>query len=214
MLKYIYCVCALALFTASSGFAQIGNAQDNPSDQIAPAPKKKSTKPKVVAPIADDSDEPTTPAPRHRKGVVDEMSGQGYGMAGCGLGSILFGEHPGMVQIFAVTTNNIAANQTFAMTSGTSNCAPEDNSGMAAEYFIEGNRQALENDIARGRGETLSTLSGLIGCKNSQSVGQRLQRDYRQIFSEDQLPSEQLLQNIKNSLRSDKGTAQTCSQLG
>ena len=32
-----------------------------------------------------------------RKGLVEEVSGQGYGAAGCGLGSILFGSKPGFI---------------------------------------------------------------------------------------------------------------------
>ena len=50
-----------------------------------------------------------------RKGLVDQVSGQGYGTAGCGLGSILFGEKEGMVQVFASTTNGIYSNNTFGV---------------------------------------------------------------------------------------------------
>ena len=44
-----------------------------------------------------------------------------YNMAGCGLGSIVISSD-GFVQIFAATTNGSTANQTFGITSGTSNC--------------------------------------------------------------------------------------------
>ena len=67
--------------------------------------------------------------------MVDEMSGQGYGMAGCGLGSILFGAKPGKIQILSGTTNGIYGNQTFGISSGTSNCdIPE--MGQQAAAFI------------------------------------------------------------------------------
>ena len=46
----------------------------------------------------------------------------GYGEAGCGLGSLLFGTQSGPIQIFAATTNNSSYNQAFGITSGTSNC--------------------------------------------------------------------------------------------
>src|SRR6266545_2071443 len=45
-----------------------------------------------------------------------------YGLAGCGLGSMLIGSKPGIVQIFAATTNGSFGTQTFGITSGTSNC--------------------------------------------------------------------------------------------
>ena len=44
-----------------------------------------------------------------------------YGTAGCGLGSLVFGDQPGIIQIVAATLNGIGG-QTFAITSGTSNC--------------------------------------------------------------------------------------------
>ena len=47
-------------------------------------------------------------------------AGQGfeptYGLAGCGLGSMLIGSKPGIVQIFASTTNGSFGTQTFGIT--------------------------------------------------------------------------------------------------
>ena len=47
----------------------------------------------------------------------------GYGPAGCGLGSMIFEPDSGFTQVFAATTNGTSGNQTFGITSGTSNCA-------------------------------------------------------------------------------------------
>ncbi len=99
------------------------------------------------------------------KSLHDQFTGQGYGMAGCGLGSVVFGEKKGMVQVFASTTNGIYNNQTFGISSGTSNCG--DSGGKAAAEFIKVNRVALEKDVARGQGETLASLGQLMDCKNS-----------------------------------------------
>ncbi len=50
----------------------------------------------------------------------------GYGDAGCGLGSMLFGNSPGKgSQILAVTTNGTGM-QSFGISSGTSNCDATD----------------------------------------------------------------------------------------
>lgn len=100
-----------------------------------------------------------------KKALVDQASGQGYGMSGCGLGSVVFGDKPGMVQIFAATTNGVSGNQTFGISSGSLNCG-ESGRMAKAEQFIEVNKTALETDMARGQGESLMSLSQVLECKN------------------------------------------------
>ncbi len=111
-----------------------------------------------------------------------EISGQKYGMAGCGLGSVLFGNEGGFSQVFAATTNGTSGNQTFGISSGTSNC--EGASGMrssrAADYVIA-NRIQIETDAARGQGESIDALASLSGC-DSQQLASSLQSGYSQIF--------------------------------
>ena len=46
-------------------------------------------------------------------GISSSAFAAGYGTAGCGLGSMLFGNQKGMVQVLAATTNGISGNQTF-----------------------------------------------------------------------------------------------------
>ncbi len=58
-----------------------------------------------------------------------QASAAPYGTAGCGLGSIVIGSKPGMMQIFAATTNGTSASQSFGITSGTSNCVDHGSSG-------------------------------------------------------------------------------------
>src|SRR5262245_53055913 len=85
----------------------------------------------------------------------------GYGTAGCGLGSILFGSKPGIVQVLAATTNGSSGNQTFGITTGTSNCEDTASSAQSTKAFVQANREAVSKDIARGQGETISSLSTL-----------------------------------------------------
>lgn len=113
-----------------------------------------------------------------KKGFADELSGQGYGMAGCGLGSIVFGEKEGLVQVIAATVNGTFYSQTFGMTSGTSNC--DSYKDMASIQFIDANRYTLENDVVRGGGETLTSLTQLMGCEND---AESLKAKYGEIFS-------------------------------
>jgi|GEM_PF-1215742 hypothetical protein len=102
-----------------------------------------------------------------KKGLVDEFSGQGYGLAGCGLGSIFFGPKPGKVQIFASTTNGIYWNNTFGISSGTSNCdIPK--MGQQAAVFIEVNKEIVRKDAVRGEGESLDALSMILHCDKAE----------------------------------------------
>ena len=102
---------------------------------------------------------------QRKQSLHDQFTGGGYGAAGCGLGSVIFGDKPGMVQIFAATTNGTSGNQTFGITSGTSNCDAFSNQARVIE-FIETNKLALEKDIVRGQGETMASLEQLMKCSN------------------------------------------------
>jgi hypothetical protein len=134
-----------------------------------------------------------------------------YGAAGCGLGSIVFGNKPGIIQIFAATTNGIFGNQTFGITSGTSNCNDAGGGGAAAAAFIETNREALAKDISRGNGETIKNLSVLGGCADSSAVGSALQKNFKAIFPSADVTNTQVSGNVIQVLKSDKSLA--CERL-
>ncbi len=93
-----------------------------------------------------------------------------YGMAGCGLGSLVFGNDNGTFKlILAATTNGTFANQTFAITSGTSNCTSGGVVRAEREQaaFAEVNFQDLKANMAAGGGEFLSSFATLLGCEDS-----------------------------------------------
>ncbi len=142
----------------------------------------------------------------HKKGLIDQVSGQGFGMAGCGVGSILFGETPGLAQVAASLTNQIYFNNTFAGTSGTSNCEDADPiDARTAQVFIDSNRVAIENDIAKGSGETLQAFFELAGCSPRGESTLSLHRHYQEIF----VPGAKSIDVVK-SIRQFT----TCSRLG
>jgi len=89
----------------------------------------------------------------------------GYGDAGCGLGSIVFGDAPGHIQILAATTNTTGI-QSFGISSGTSNCDAEgfDISQREQDTFVVQNFSSLNKEMASGEGEHLAALAGLVGC--------------------------------------------------
>ena len=147
-------------------------------------------------------------------GVAGTESGGAakFGPAGCGLGSLVFKPDSGFTQIFAATTNGTSANQTFAISSGTSNCDTGSGNAKSAKAFVQTNRAALAKDIARGRGETISSLSALAGCSDPRAVGVKLQRNFRTIFSSAKATDIQVSDSVVNVLSSDAGLS--CSNLG
>lgn len=137
-----------------------------------------------------------------------------YGMGGCGLGSVLFGETESRGgQILAATTNGIYGNGTFGMSSGTSNCVPDTSASSAAmrknmDMFVSANRESLANDIAKSNGETIVAISNIMGCKDSAYLGAKLQSRYETIFSskEDATVSD----NMFNTVSTDRYLVENC----
>jgi hypothetical protein len=147
----------------------------------------------------------------HHQSLHDQFTGQQYGMAGCGLGSVVFADKPGMIQIIAATLNGTAGNQTFGISSGTSNCGASGAHEDQAKLFIEVNQQALAKDVSRGRGEALDAFAKIVGCQ-SQNLGPALKKNYTRIFS-NEANSSQTSQAIFGVIRSDS-KLQQCSTLG
>lgn len=124
-----------------------------------------------------------------------------YGTAGCGLGSMVFGNDPGIVQIFAATTNGTSGNQTFGITTGTSNCTDTAGGAASAKSFIETNREAFAKDVARGNGETIKGLATLAGCQNPAAVGVALQGSFGAIFPNAKVSDTQVSQSAVDALK-------------
>jgi hypothetical protein len=127
---------------------------------------------------------------------------QKYGAAGCGLGSLAFGNQPGGVQILAATTNGTSWNQTFGITSGTSNCGPT-GLAMGTKNFVDANREVLAKDAARGAGEAVGAIAVINLCKDVHGVGSALQKNYAEIFPSEKASNEDVTDAILKTLYSD-----------
>ncbi len=139
--------------------------------------------------------------------VLSQAQGAHYGMAGCGVGSLVFQDQPGMIQIVASTVNNLVSPQTSAISSGTSGCYEEGSSSAKLDY-IEANKIALKEDAARGQGETLQGLTTLLGCASSQDVNSEIKNNYKSIFGQDNA------QDILRAIRSNSTVQKSCVTLG
>jgi len=133
---------------------------------------------------------------------ADGIKGTGrYGTAGCGLGSLVFADQQGGVQIIAATLNGTGI-QTFGITSGTSNCGP----GLVAQgtkAFVEGNRVALAKDAARGQGDAIGAVAVINKCENIPAVAAALQRDFKAIFPSEQATDVQVTNALLKTLHAD-----------
>lgn len=132
---------------------------------------------------------------------VPTVKADPYGTAGCGLGSMLFEDDAGLVQVLAATTNGTFANQTFAISSGTSNCEDTSGGNASTKAFIETNREAFAKDTSRGYGETIISLSSLAGCSDDHAVGAALQSEFKTIFPNSEVSDTQVSQKVLETLK-------------
>jgi len=107
-----------------------------------------------------------------------------FGMAGCGLGSMMFGTSS---QVSAATFNSSGFNQGFGISSGTSNCLPANQMAAveAQKHFFANNMQVLSKEMAQGSGEYVNALARTMGCKEEShpAFASEMQKSYSYIFS-------------------------------
>ena len=139
--------------------------------------------------------------------MVSQAYANHYGMAGCGVGSLVFKDQPGNAQIGAATLNNLVSPQTSAITSGTSGCYEDNGSHQAQVNYIQTNKVSLKADIARGNGETLDGLMTMLGCKEINAVKMDIKKNYKNIFeSED-------TKDIFKAIKNNQSVQTSCSSL-
>lgn len=151
--------------------------------------------------------------------AADWVKGDGkYGPAGCGLGSLVFGDMKGPVQIVAATLNGIYGNQTFAMSSGTSNCKDD---GVTLrekeqEFFANANFESLNQEIAQGQGENLRAFATLFGCKGEgvEKFSQAVHSQYSQIFPSQKTNSVEMLGHVQGVVKTSPELQASCSERG
>lgn len=128
------------------------------------------------------------------------FAAEGYGSAGCGLGSMVLGSEPGFVQVFAATTNGTSGNQTFGITSGTSNCDKhaQFSSNERLNQFVRENMDNLAKDVAMGHGESLDSLAELMGVSADKRPGvyAKLQTNFSNIFSSEKVEFADVVDSI------------------
>lgn len=107
-----------------------------------------------------------------------------YGMAGCGLGAVAFEDENAL---FAATTNS-SSFQSFAISSGTSNCDVDRRFAavQAQRRFFAENMKDLSKEMAQGDGQYTRAFASTLGCseKSYAAFGRQMQASYADIFAQ------------------------------
>lgn len=149
--------------------------------------------------------------------IVPSAFAAGYGAAGCGFGGMLIKENKILHQIGAWFLNGLLGNQTFAMTSGTSECGGIQ--GVMAqkdqEQFVQDNYDSLAKEMAVGEGEGLNTLSALLGCPAEQreSFASYTRQNYSSLFRDETTAPTEMLAALKEGLSSKPVFASSCNRI-
>jgi hypothetical protein len=130
-------------------------------------------------------------------------AGQAKANTGCGLGTMLFKNNADdsiVLQSLQATTNGIFGNQTFGITTGTSECQQPKNfvSNEKATEFMVANMDNLAKDIAQGRGETLDAFAELMGvpAEKRPEFYAQLQSGFARIYTSDEVQMASVMDNI------------------
>lgn len=121
---------------------------------------------------------------------------------GIGLGTTIF-ENVGdglLSQICAATTNGTSGNQTFAITTGTSNAKKWNGIVMndKAGAFVRDNMDVLARDMSAGSGDHLDALAELMAIPAADRAvfAASMQKNFGVIFSSPSVTHQQVIENI------------------
>jgi hypothetical protein len=176
--------------------------------------KKKSEKTEEVAPAAEGEE--------GKEGKESSGGGAGYktapyGMAGCGLGSLIMKSNTKGAQSSAATTNGYTYTTLFGIISGTSNCVDTDSATAAVEreVFISANLASLSKEAAQGEGRHLLAFADVLGCAGEESYPQFVkvsQEQHQAIFNSED--PQAVLNSYISAVKSNNQLKTECARLG
>ncbi|NBO38026.1 DUF3015 domain-containing protein [bacterium] len=174
------------------------------------APVQQSTQPLPV------QGQPTLPPAPPSTSVGDRYMLPSYGMAGCGLGSMIFSGNQRSEQWLAAITNDGFIPQSAVISTGTSNCVDVDEEQAQAEQeiFIDSNFHTLRLDAARGDGESLRAYADLMGCQKEglyDTFAAVSQGQHSFIFSDSQPQS--IAERFRDALKRSRALKTRCERL-
>lgn len=130
------------------------------------------------------------------------FAGQAQNNTGCGLGTMLWenkADNSVLFQVLQATTNGTSGNQTFGITSGTSNCQKPSKIVQNEKliHFVQANMDNLAQDIAMGKGESLDTFAEMLGVAPGQNAAfnAKLQANFSKIFTSENVVLAEVVDN-------------------
>jgi hypothetical protein len=137
-----------------------------------------------------------------------------YGMAGCGLWSLAIKDKGQGAQIaVSVLENFFYGSQTFAISSGTSNCV-EGKSEVAKvekKVYISSNLNSLSKEAAQGTGFHILALADVFGCPGDE-FAQFSQQNFSKLYHSDS--PEVVLDSYEAEIRSRPEMFKSCKRAG
>jgi Protein of unknown function (DUF3015) len=131
--------------------------------------------------------------------------------AGCGLGSQIFTDNTPVHQILAATTNATIGSQTFGITTGTLGCTSGGLIKTAQErnVFTETNFRAIAQETAAGKGQYLTSLAALSGCRAG-AFSAFAKARYGTLFPSAATTPAQFLDNLDRAIVADPAMTKAC----
>jgi hypothetical protein len=130
-------------------------------------------------------------------------SGEAHKNTGCGLGTLLFqnnADNSTILQSLQATTNDVFGNQTFGITSGTSECQQPSKFAKndRLNEFMLANMDNLAKEIAMGKGETLEAFAELlqVPANKRPEFYQKLQSNFAKIFTSENVQLGKVVDNV------------------
>ncbi len=138
-----------------------------------------------------------------------------YGMAGCGLGSLIIHQDSRGAQLAVWLFNQIYSNQTFGISSGTSNCvAPPSVREAEQKVYFKANIATISRFAAQGSARDLDGLAEVFGCSGDAErlrLVETSRNNYGQIFASQD--PEHVLQQYVNLIKADDILQRGCSRV-
>lgn len=140
-----------------------------------------------------------------------------YGMAGCGLGSLVMKSNTKGAQSSAATTNAYTYTTLFGILSGTSNCVDTDSETAAVEreVYISANLASLSKEAAQGEGRHLLAFADVLGCASEESYPHFVkvsQEQHQAIFNSED--PQAVLNSYISAVKSNSQLKTECARLG
>jgi Protein of unknown function (DUF3015) len=140
--------------------------------------------------------------------AASAQEGETANSAGCGAGTMLFEGQKGIApQVLAATTNGSTGNQTFGISSGTLGCTQDGVVRPPAQVkiLLMSSLDNLATDVARGEGETLTSLASLMAIDEADRAHFyiALQDNFVRIFPSESVTADEVITSINAVMAED-----------